>query len=496
MKKRITSLLLALAVCLSLCGIPAMAADNPTVSGTYASGVVTVTGSGFVPTLRYSMIAVKDSDNNLVAIGGTTADGSGNLNVAITTGLLDPVEGCTVTVYHDIDGSVVATGDVTKSALTPAETPTTAAFEASTMTLSGVSSDMSYSVDGGANWIPITGQTVDLSAAVLTTAHGIQIRNNGDGVATGPSAPQIITLTQAAAPTGVGKTDETQAGANDGTLTGVKTTMEYRAGETAPWTAITGTSVTGLAPGTYQVRVKGAGTVLASEPVSLTIAAGSTSGGGSTGGGSTGGGSTGGGSTGGGGGGSAATTYQVSVPTQVNGGAVRVSPSNASKGSKVTLTVTPDAGYALDKLQVTDSNGDVVELTKVSDTQYTFIMPGTKVSVDVSFVQSSTEPTPDPGATSQFTDVSGHWASQAIDFVVAEGLFNGTSATTFSPDASMTRSMLATVLYRMAGEPAVSGGSSFSDVPAGQWYSAAVAWSATAGWSPATGTAASVSPTM
>ena len=59
-----------------------------------------------------------------------------------------------------------------------------------------------------------------------------------------------------------------------------------------------------------------------------------------------------------------------------------------------------------------------------------------------------------PAGASQFQDVpDGHWASDAVDYVVEKGLFNGTSATTFSPDSGMTRAMLTVVLYRYAGSP-------------------------------------------
>ena len=87
-----------------------------------------------------------------------------------------------------------------------------------------------------------------------------------------------------------------------------------------------------------------------------------------------------------------------------------------------------------------------------------------------------------PVTPAVFTDMSdGHWAKEAVDYVTSRGYFNGTSDTTFSPDAQMDRSMLATVLWRMAGQPAASGESAFSDVSAGQWYSQAVSWAAAQG---------------
>lgn len=80
-------------------------------------------------------------------------------------------------------------------------------------------------------------------------------------------------------------------------------------------------------------------------------------------------------------------------------------------------------------------------------------------------------------AANQFTDVpSSYWAHNEIAFVVDKGLFNGTTATQFSPDAQMKRGQLAAVLYRYAGSPAVSGTSGYTDVAATAYYADACAW--------------------
>lgn len=78
-----------------------------------------------------------------------------------------------------------------------------------------------------------------------------------------------------------------------------------------------------------------------------------------------------------------------------------------------------------------------------------------------------------------FVDVTEeNWFRDPVDFVTARGLFSGTSTALFSPNQSMNRSMLATVLYRLAGEPAVSSRTAFNDVSADQYYADAVAWAA------------------
>ena len=90
---------------------------------------------------------------------------------------------------------------------------------------------------------------------------------------------------------------------------------------------------------------------------------------------------------------------------------------------------------------------------------------------------------PVSAADQTFSDVPAtHWARDAVDYVVDLGLFNGTSATTFSPNATMTRAMLTEVLYRYAGSPAVSGTVAsetiYTDIPDGAYYADAVVWAA------------------
>ena len=101
-------------------------------------------------------------------------------------------------------------------------------------------------------------------------------------------------------------------------------------------------------------------------------------------------------------------------------------------------------------------------------------MPASAVTVTGSFKAE----TPAPAAL-PFTDVkSGNWFYDAVKYAYEQGLMTGTSATTFDPNGTMNRAMIVTVLYRLENSPAVTGASKFTDVPAGQWYSDAVAWAA------------------
>lgn len=81
----------------------------------------------------------------------------------------------------------------------------------------------------------------------------------------------------------------------------------------------------------------------------------------------------------------------------------------------------------------------------------------------------------------KFADMRGHWAQGSVDFASARELFVGTSDTTFAPNQTMSRSMLATVLYRLDGEHKSSVADAFADVSSGTWYTDAVAWAAEKG---------------
>ena len=96
------------------------------------------------------------------------------------------------------------------------------------------------------------------------------------------------------------------------------------------------------------------------------------------------------------------------------------------------------------------------------------------------------EPKPEPKPI-KFVDVkSTDWFAKEVDYVVAKGLMNGTGNNMFSPDVETSRGMIVSMLYRMAGEPAVEGNPSFSDVKAGDWYANGVIWASQNGISQGT----------
>ena len=169
-------------------------------------------------------------------------------------------------------------------------------------------------------------------------------------------------------------------------------------------------------------------------------------------------------------------SYSITTPDKTENGSVNISSTSAKRGSIVTITVTPDAGYVLDELTVTDKDGKDVALTKKSDTEYTFVMPAGKVEITPSFVKQAEEP------SRVFVDVkTGDYFYDAVLWAVEKGITNGTSAETFSPEAPCTRAQIVTFLWRAAGSPVVNYAMDLSDVAGDAYYAEAVRWALSEG---------------
>ena len=169
-------------------------------------------------------------------------------------------------------------------------------------------------------------------------------------------------------------------------------------------------------------------------------------------------------------------SYPITTPDKTENGSVTVTPKSAKRGRVVTITVTPDAGYVLDKLTVTDKDGKELSLTKKSDTEYTFVMPAGKVEITPSFVKQAEEP------SRVFVDVkTGDYFYDAVQWAVGKGITNGTSAETFSPEAPCTRAQIVTFLWRAAGSPVVNYAMDLSDVAGDAYYAEAVRWALSEG---------------
>jgi len=148
-------------------------------------------------------------------------------------------------------------------------------------------------------------------------------------------------------------------------------------------------------------------------------------------------------------------------------GVAKVDKSYASAGNKVTITVTPGRNATVQRITVTDEDGQRLKLTENRDGTYSFTMPSGAANVYVRF----------SGSGLPFADVpSGSWYYDDIAYVYDAGLMTGLTATTFGPNLSTTRGMIVTILWRMENEPAAKHGCPFADVRRGSYYEQAIAW--------------------
>ena len=170
------------------------------------------------------------------------------------------------------------------------------------------------------------------------------------------------------------------------------------------------------------------------------------------------------------GGGSVSGDYIVSVDT-TTGGKVTVSPGRADKGDTVTITVKPNDGYELSTLTVTDKSGKTVKVTGKGNDKYTFTMPDSKVEITATFAKITEE------QVNPFTDVTTNaYYYDAVLWAVANGVTNGTSATTFGPNMAVSRAQMVTFLWRAHGSPKATGTNPFTDVSTSDYYYDAVLW--------------------
>ena len=439
------------------------------------------------------------------------------------TGALDNLTAGTYHVRVKANGTELAseTETYTITAFTATqETQPTATFTATgpdSGTLSGVDSGLKYQINSGA-WTDIT-SNADVALTGLS-ACTINVVKKGNGTTTTDSPAQTITVTKAATPTGVTAVGCSTSSNNDGKLKNVTTAMEYQKSGAAAWTLGTGSDIVNLSDGTYLVRVKATGTVLASDNQTVVVAAyvapteytitfdvnggigtipsqttsgrklsslptaihsGSYSFAGlytaiSSG-------------TqitttytfsadttvyahwtytgGGGGGGSYTPSYTVSVDKTENG-TITVSPKSASKGDTVTITVKPDKGYELEMLKALDKDGDALKLTEKNG-KYTFKMPSGKVTVKGSFVEEA------PVQIFKDVPVDAYYY-EAVKWAAEKGFTGGVGNGLFAPNQPCTRAQIVTFLWRAAGSPDPKNMSSFADVPADAFYAKAVAW--------------------
>lgn len=165
--------------------------------------------------------------------------------------------------------------------------------------------------------------------------------------------------------------------------------------------------------------------------------------------------------------------HKVTVKDVTNG-SLKANTKWAVEGERVYITAVPDKGYELTWLYVKAADGSSVKVYEaIKEDTYYFFMPDQEVTVSAIFAYDY----PDM----PFIDVNPNsWYYSAIEFVYNKGIMNGVTASSFNPDGTITRGMIVTMLWRMAGEPsAVSAG--FADVAADSYYAKAIAWAANNG---------------
>lgn len=162
----------------------------------------------------------------------------------------------------------------------------------------------------------------------------------------------------------------------------------------------------------------------------------------------------------------------INVNNGTNGSAtVSSGTNNVTQGSTITVYTVPRAGYRATGVSVYFNNGTSVNATNTGTNTWVFTVPAgaTTATVTPSFTVETGLP---------FTDVgSNDFYLQYVNFVYKHGMMEGFgNKYTFNGNGNVTRAQIVLILYRLSGSPSVSGVTKFSDVPANQWYSAAVAW--------------------
>lgn len=434
-------------------GIKAYHVDEPTPSGT---GIVFDGNQGTV----YGDVTLQEDleiseGESLTIPEGSTLDTNGNLT---NNGTINVEKGGNLT--GEPGGEVVYAPAITTH---PADMTVTEG-ETATFTVNATGSDLSYqwqqSTDNGSKWTNITGETNATYTIATTTMdmngwqHRCVVKNSIDEVTS-----DAATLTVTAIPTysitvetdGNGTAFASQTSAPEGTL--ITLTAVPNSGYHFDRFEVISGDIT-ITNNTF---------TMPAEPVTVKAVFDRDSSGGAhhPDAGST--------TT------ASSDRYEIETPSDVENGSVKVSPSKAEKGDTVTVTVTPDDGYRLDKLAVYDEDGDKLDLNDKGDGKFTFQMPKGDVEIAVSFAPIEDE-------TADFSDVPADaWYAEAVQYVYENGLMTGTSDTTFSPDLTTSRSMIATILWRMAGSPVVNYAMDFADVSADQWYAEAVRWASSEG---------------
>ena len=344
-------------------------------------------------------------------------------------------------------------------------------FDPSGETLN-TTTDMEYSTDGGKTWNPCP-SPMDVSDLAGTD---ILIRYPGQGGGL-PSDPITVKIPDRREAPNVGHTDETRQGRKDGALTRTDSTMEYRLLPDGAWIAIAGNTVTGLAPGAYEVRYAATAAEMASQVQTVVIAEGS---------------------AGGGIGdleGSGSKLSLLNREDHIAYIAGRTS-TQAAPNANITraevamilyrlLTAEAKSAYGTNINRFKDVPAGAWYTTAVSTLANLGVISGYQdgsfgpdrniTRAELATILARFCGTPSDSVLDHFTDISGNWARKYINQAAEAGLVYGYTDGTFRPDQNITRAETIVMVNRILGRSAsagtvVDGYKTFSDVPANAWY--------------------------
>ena len=166
-------------------------------------------------------------------------------------------------------------------------------------------------------------------------------------------------------------------------------------------------------------------------------------------------------------------------------GSVTVFPNLPTTGTVVTVTPKPDEGYTVDRITVTDASGNAVEVKFNGDGTYSFTQPSGAVTITATFkvlTGASECPRDASCPMSGYTDLNMEaWYHDGIHYCLDEGLMDGVGTGLFAPNATTSRAMIVTILWRLRGSPEAEAAEMFTDVAPGDWYADAIAWATSEG---------------
>ena len=180
--------------------------------------------------------------------------------------------------------------------------------------------------------------------------------------------------------------------------------------------------------------------------------------------------------------------YDVKIADGITGGTVSANTNLARQDNTITITIAPDANNELTALTVINSRGKSITLKKLSDTEYSFKMPGYDVEIDAEFTKTEISMPVVPAVDCDhdstcpmypFIDLDlAAWYHNGTHYCIEHGLMGSTNTdrSTFEPSTTTTRAMIVTILWRIEGNPVVNYLLNFEDVDTEQWYSEAIRW--------------------